>query len=93
MTTKTNGMICWILPGFQLEPPDMQKSTKNTPFELMFNRHILCCTSIYMIQFSFFLLHKSRKATLLLPQSEGKAPMPSDEELDDYDIHVEDVMT
>ncbi len=70
-----------------------QKSTKYTPFELMFNRHVLCCASFYMIQFSSFLLYTSRKATLLLPPSEEEAPMPSDEELDDYGVHVEDVMT
>ena len=46
-----------------------------------------------MIQFSSFLLYTSRKATLLLPPSEEEAPMPSDEELDDYGVHVEDVMT
>ena len=68
-----------------------QKSTKYTPFELMFNRYVLRCLPSYMILFSFILLRTCRKATLLLPQSEEEAPMPA-KALDDYDVRVEGVM-
>lgn len=41
----------------------------------------------------FFLLYTSRKAALLLPQPEVESPLPPDEEPEDYDTHVEEVMT